>query len=169
MTALALEDVKDFLRYSNNSNDGPLTLMLNAGQDWVERYTNRLMVQREVTQSLPAFGAYHDLRWRPYVADSLTISYLDGSFALQSFADFAVYGFGEASRLVTTSAWPIGATGINLTYTAGYETVEEVPDVMIHAVALYVAMSDQERSTIDSTAMNGLKFMLGKLHSPVLA
>lgn len=169
MTALTLAQVKAFLRYTNTDSDGPLDLMLKAGQNWVERHTSRLMTQREITESFPAFSSYHDLRWRPFVADSLTIEYLDVDFAAQTFDGFVVFGFGDGSRLVPTTSWPIGARGITLTYTAGYEAAEDVPEVMLHAVALYVAMSDEERSTLATGGANALTFLLEDLHPPVLA
>lgn len=169
MTALTLEQIKDFLRYDGAADDAALTIMLKGGQNWIERHTNRLMAQREVAQSLPAFAPYHDLRWQPFVADSLSIAYLDSSFAEQTFTDFAVFRFGDGARVVPKSAWPQGATGIRLTYTAGYATVDEIPEVMLHALALYVAASDEERAEIAAGGRTALTFLLEDLHAPVIA
>ena len=169
MTALTVDQVKDFLRYDGAENDAALTIMLKGGQSWIERHTNRLMTQREVTQTLPSFATYHDLRWKPFVADSLSIAYFDGSFTEQTFTDFAVFPFGDGARAVPKSAWPKGASGVRLTYTAGYAEVDDIPEVMIHALALYVGASDEDRSTMKAEGRGALTFLLEGLHSPVVA
>ena len=169
MTALSLDDVKAYLRYTNDSSDGPLTLMLKAGQNWVERYTSHLLTQREVTQTASTFKAFHDLRWRPFVPDSLSISYLDANMAEQAHGSFASYLVGDAGRVVPFGSWPTSARGVTFTYQAGYETPDEVPDLYLQAIALYVGMSDEERTAFAAGGQTALHFMLEDHHQPVIA
>ena len=166
---LTVDQVKDFLRYDGAENDAALTILLKGGQSWIERHTDRLMTQREVTQSIPAFPAYIDLRWKPFVPDSLSIAYLDGAYTEQAFDQFAIVPNGEGARAVPRAAWPKSATGVRLTYTAGYATPDEIPEVMIHALALYVGASDDDRSAMTADGRGALTFLLEGLHSPVIA
>lgn len=153
MTALTVTEVKNYLRYEEEDDyqDTALGIILGAAQRWVEEYTGHILVQRIVTETPLAFEPFHTLRYKPYVADSMEISYLDGSFeAVEDYADFTVYQGLGGHRLITTSAWPATTGGIVLTYMAGYEDAYDVPDDLMHAVAVYAAAADEGRADMGS-------------------
>lgn len=167
MTA-TIDQVRDFLRYDTEDSDQALTIMMKAGQDWVERHTGHVLVEREVAQSIPAFRPSIDLIWRPYQADSLTISYIDNAFASQDYAGFAIYPSFGTQRVVPLTAWPNG-NGATLTYTAGYADADDVPPSMIHAICLYCGMSDEDRGDMEGSAWVALRNVLGDYWRPVIS
>ena len=166
---LTVPQVRDYLRYDHTDNDPALAIILDGAKNWVERYTAHLLTQRTVSESFPAFRTYHDLRWKPYLADSLAITYRDGDFAEQTFADTRIYASQGTFRVSPATVWPTGAVGATLTYTAGYETADEVPDVLIHALAVYAGMSDEDRATLNGDSKHALNWLLEDFRLPVLA
>lgn len=165
---VTIDQVRDFLRYDTEDNDLALTIMLQAGQDWVERHTGHILVEREVSQSSPSFRPSMDLIWKPYKADSLAITYTDSAFVSQDYAGFATYPSFGTQRVVPTSAWPAG-NGATLTYTAGYSDADDIPASMIHAICLYCGMSDDDRGDIETSAWTALRNVLGDYWRPVIA
>jgi len=159
-----IAQVRDFLRYDTTDSDETLTIMMQAGQDWVERHSGYLLTEREVTQQ-SSFGPIVDLLWKPFAAPSLAVAYLDGSFVDQAFTSFVVRSDG---RVLPTSAWP-ATKGATLTYTAGFASADDVPASMIHAICLYCAMSDEDRGNIDANAWQSLRNVLGDYWRPVIA
>lgn len=172
MTALTLSEVKNYLRYeeADTYQETALGIILGAAQRWVEEYTGHILTQRTVSETPLAFGDFHILRYKPYVADSLEISYLDGSFEpVEDYADFTVYQGLGGHRLITTSAWPTTTGGIILTYMAGYEDAYDVPEDLMLAVALFAAMTDEERGDMSSQGWKSLTNLLAGYRLPTLA
>lgn len=171
MAALAIEEVKKYLRYDDSANDDALTIILDAGQRWIEQRTGYLFAQREVTEGLPKFPDAHiDLRYRPYVADSLQIGYLDGDLALvENWAGFTVRDVLGYSRVTANTAWPTTTKGITATYTAGFAGVDDIPENLVHALCVYAAMSDEDRASPDAAGWKALNAILELDESPVLA
>lgn len=178
MAALSIADVKKYLRYraADTSQDDPLAIIVNGGQRYIENYTGHLLVQREVTESPVAFPvaiqtgvlAYYDLRWKPYVVDSLAVAYLDTSKAPQEYEDFTIYPAQGTQRVIPASAWPGALAGVTFTYTAGYET-DAVPEDLLHALCLYSGMSDEERGEASSAGWTAMEHLLIPYRLPVLA
>lgn len=172
MTALTLAELKNYLRYedADTSQDTALGLILGASQRWVENYTGHIFVQRIVTQSPLALGDYVDLRWRPYVAESLTLTVLDSAYAENDdFVAFAVYPINGIWRVKTTSTWPTTYGGFTLTYMAGYEDAYDIPEDLMLAVALHAGMTDEERGDQSSQGWKSLYNLLEQYRMPVLA
>jgi uncharacterized phiE125 gp8 family phage protein len=175
MTALTLDDLKNYLRYEidDTDQDVALNLILKGGQSWIERYTGLLLTQREVTQSSAAFGDYIDLRYGPYLADSLTIGYLDAAGATQTLDAFQASVSNGATRIYPAvgATWPDVGTpaGITLTYTAGYADPDDAPEVLLYALGIFAAMGDDERAGGDSTSWGAIKALLEDFHCPVIA
>jgi hypothetical protein len=172
VTALTLAELKNFVRYEDDdtSQETALGIILSAGQRWVENYTGHVFVQRVVTESPAALGDYHDLRWRPYVADSLTISILDEEYVEDdTFEDFAVYQVNGIWRVKPHEDWPTTYGGYTFSYMAGYEEVYDIPEHLLHAVALYGGMSDEQRGDMSSQGWKSLYALLEQDRMPVLA
>lgn len=179
MAVLPLADLKKYLRYESGdtSNDDTLGLIADAGQRYIENYTGHLLTQREVTETPPAFPLarragevpYLDLRWKPYVADSLEVGYLDSGLEAATFEAFSVYSVDGATRVIPTSSWPGEYLGITFTYTAGYANLAAVPDDLIMALAVYCAMTDEDRASPSSDGWKAVHAHLEHYRMPVLA
>ena len=176
MTVLTVAEAKKYLRYdaADTSNDDPLAIIVAGAQRWVENYTDHILEQRTVTQTFPAFPTaaplYFDLRYKPYVADSLVVSYLDADFATVSdFDAFTIYAHEGTQRVIPDSAWPDAYQGVSLSYTAGYADIDAVPEDIIHAICIYAAATDQERASPDGDAWKALDSILWNYRLPVLA
>lgn len=180
MAVLTPAQVKNYLRYdsSDTSNDTALGYIIDAAQRWIENHTGQMLVQREVTENPKAFpvarisgeAPYFDLRWRPYVADSLSISYLDADLALnEDFTAFTVFGYRGTTRVIPDVAWPGTFVGISFTYTAGYADADAVPEDLLHAICIYAAMSDEDRGETSSMGWTALQNILEHYRLPVLA
>lgn len=179
MAVLSLTELKKYLRYesADTSNDDPLTLIVDGGQRYIENYTGHILVQREVVESPAAFPTarrtgevpYYDLRWKPYVADSLEIGYLDGNYEAGTVDELTVYAVDGTTRVIPTSGWPGDYVGVTFTYTAGYENLAAVPDDLLHALAIYAGMSDEDRAAPGSGGWMALDHLLTPYRLPVLA
>ena len=178
MSALTLTQVKEYLRYetADTSNDNTLTIMLAGAQRWVENYTGHILVQREVVESPAAFPVaptgqtpYFDLRWKPADSTTIEIGYLDSDLEAATFTAFTSYLVNDTYRVVANVAWPTTGSGITFTYTAGYEAVDDIPDDIMHAMLIYLGMSDDDRAETNAMGWKALDSILQHYRLPVLA
>lgn len=172
MTALTLSELKNYLRYEDDdtSQATALGIILAGAQRWVENYTEHLLVQRVVTESPVSLGDFFDLRWKPYVASSLTITVLDESYAEDdTFAAFTVYPVNGVWRVKPTDDWPTTYGGFTFSYMAGYEETYDIPEDLLLAVALHAGMSDEDRADMSSQGWKSLYNLLEQYRKPVLA
>jgi hypothetical protein len=179
MAVLTVLELKKYLRYeaADTSNDDPLGLIVDGGQRYIENYTGHLLVRREVVESPAAFPTarrtgevpYYDLRWKPYVADSLEVGYLDGAYEAATFEAVTIYSADGTTRIIPTAEWPGEYLGITFTYTAGYENLAAVPDDLLHALAVYAGMSDEDRAAPNSDGWRTVHALLDFYRLPVLA
>lgn len=174
MTAITLAQVKDWLRYeaSETEQDDTLTIMLRGAQNWVERHTGHILVQREVNQAVPAFGDYFDLSYFPYVS-GLSIAYRDTAGDPAEIDDALASDLGGYFRVYPGSTWPSAATvpSIVATYTAGYADPDDAPAAMIEAMCLIVSMTDEERGGAGESgaAWKTVEWLLESYRKPALA
>lgn len=174
MTAVSLAEVKEWLRYeaSETEQDTALGIMLAGAQNWVERHTGHILVEREVTQYTGAFGSFIELAYFPFVS-GMVITYRDTAGADQEIDDALVVNEGGVYRAYPASTWPATATqpAIVLTYTAGYATPEDVPAAMLQAMCVLAAMTDEERAAAgeSETARQSIEWLLESYRKPALA
>ncbi len=172
MTAPTLPELKNYLRYEadDTSQDTALGTILGGAQRWVENYTGHLLTQRVVTETPLTLGDFYDLRKRPYVADSLTITVLDSDYAPNDeFATFAVFEVGGVWRVAPHTIWPTTYGGFSLSYMAGYDDIYGAPEDLILAVALLAGMTDEQRGDQSSQGWRSLYSLLEQYRMPVLA
>lgn len=174
MTAVTLAEVKEWLRYeaSETEQDTALGMMLAGAQNWVERHTGHILVQREVTQYVGEFGSFVELAYFPFVS-GMSIAYRDTAGDAQEIDDALVFNEGGVYRTYPASAWPATATqpGIVLTYTAGYADPEDAPAAMLQAMCLLAAMTDEERAAAGDSekARQSIEWLLESYRKPALA
>lgn len=168
---VTLAQVKNYLRYevSETDQDVALGIILAGAQNWVEKHTGHALTEREFVQSVPAFTDYIDLQYYPYV-EGLTIAYRDTAGDAQEIEDAVAVDAGGVSRVYPASAWPSTATapGIAITYTAGYADPDDAPEVMLLAICLITAMTDEERGTLGD-GKSAAEWLLDSYHKPALA
>lgn len=173
-TAVTMQAVKEYLRYdaSETDQDTTLGILLAGAQNWVERHTGHVLVRREVTQYVGAFGSFVELAHFPYVS-GLAIAYRDTAGGDQEIDDATVVNEGGVYRAYPAAAWPATATqpGIVLTYTAGYATPEDVPGAMLQAMCLIAAMTDDERGGAGESdkAWKSVEWLLESYRKPGMA
>lgn len=169
---ITLPDLKNYLRYedADTSQDSALGTILSGAQRWVENYTGHIMTQRTVSQSSSVLGDYLDLRFRPYVTDSLVITTLDSDYTVDdSFDAFVVFEVNGIVRVKPTGAWPVSTGGFTFTYLAGYEDAYDIPEDLMLAICLLVGMTDEQRGDQSSQGWKALYAMLEQYRMPVLA
>ncbi len=172
MTAVTITQVKEYLRYeaADNSQDTALGIILDGGRRWVENYTGHILVQRPVAQSPRLLADYVDLRWRPYVEATLSLTVLDADYAEDdTFADFVVFEVNGIWRVKPKTAWPTTTGGFTFAYMAGYDDSYGAPEVLWEAVALHAGMTDEQRGDQSSQGWKSLYNLLEQYRMPVLA
>lgn len=129
--AVSLDLAKQHLRLDTTDEDPLVGVYLAAAKAWVESYTGKALVRREVTTLRPAFACYLGLIWGPN-PQAVSVAYIDTQDQPQTIDDARVVG----DRLYPpSSGWPTAAddTAITLTYTAGFD---ETPGELDAAVLL---------------------------------
>lgn len=132
-----------------------------SAREWVERYTGKILVQRDVTQSFTRFSPYLQLSWGPVVSVS-SIAYVDADQLSSTFLDFAL----RDDRVAPVLTWPVlGASGvITVTYSAGYEP-DDLPQFLCQAILQLVALWYDNR---DETAVPPAVMALCRAERPVM-
>lgn len=138
---VTLQDAKAHLRIvDDNDEDALITALITAAREYVENFTGRILVQREVTDTFGCFGWYLELNHRP-VSGTPTISYLDTDGAEQELATVITSGARYPFRVYPASgtSWPSFETNttITATYTAGYAE-GGVPQSLVQAMLLLI-------------------------------
>jgi uncharacterized phiE125 gp8 family phage protein len=169
---VTLAQVKNYLRYetSETDQDVALGIILAGAQNWVEKHTGHALTQREFVQPVYAFTDYIDLQYFPY-ASGVSIAYRDTAGDAQEIDDAVVIDAGGVSRVYPASTWPSTATapGIAITYTAGYADPDDAPEVMLLAMCVIVAMTDEERGALSNEGKSAAHWLLESYHKPALA
>lgn len=136
---------------SDTTFDALLTTYIAAARVWVENYTGKILVQREVADQHPRFCRFFDLQWGPFDPDTVEIDYVDSDGADATISSLTING----SRIYPAyeTAWPVPRlnTGVSVTYTAGYD---EVPEPLVQAVLLLVAQWFLVRENVSERQMS---------------
>ncbi len=131
---LTLALVKQHLEYEDNDRDDLIAQYMRAAASWVENYTGKALLTREIVQTEDCFGRFVHLNRAPFV--SLTsIEYIDADDAPQTLTGARVLN-GRIYPPVT--GWPSVSdySGVTVTYRAGYD---ETPAALISAQLLLIA------------------------------
>ena len=130
---LTLDLVKQHLEYEDDDRNALIAQYMRAAASWVENYTGKALVQREIIQNENCFGRFIQLNRSPF-ASLTSIEYIDSDSAPQTLTGARVLN-GRIYPPVT--GWPsVGDyTGIMITYQAGYA---ETPADLISAQLLLI-------------------------------
>ncbi len=135
---VSLPLAKQHCRVLANDEDTLIAGYIKAAREWVEEYSGRVLVQREITETVDAFGSYLEISARPIVSVD-SIEYIDTDGAPQPFTDFTANIARHPLRIFPTGSWPtLGTNGYaTVTYTAGYGE-GEAPQPLAQAMLLLV-------------------------------
>ncbi|MBD8677931.1 phage gp6-like head-tail connector protein [Sphingomonas sp. CFBP 13720] len=154
MTALTLDLVKSFLGYEKDQidHDDTLTLALEAGVDWVERYTGHILRPRTFHQPLRRSAGHAALDNWPVTGEP-TLSCSDGD--VEQIIPLRLYSVCRPATVRAGAGWPSFDSNnpATIVYTAGYTTPDEVPAGLLHGVLLYAGMFEQLRSNDASASL----------------
>lgn len=157
MTALTLDLVKSFLRYEkeNTDQDETLTLALEAGIGYVERYTGHALRIRTFVQTVDKTGAYATLDYWPVTGEP-AITFWQGD-AEQMIA-LRLFGACRPATVRAASGWPSydPCNPATIAYTAGYDDPEQIPAGLLHGVLLYAGAFDRLRDGDDAASLNAV-------------
>ena len=140
----ALADVKSFLSITDTLSDTTLTSFLNASPLIIEKFCNRVIAQRTVTETMFLDdGAVNNLvlAMDPVIAlESITLT-SDGASVADSPSNYIV--MNRAGTLRRVDGTPITAQQIQVVYTAGYATV---PGPIFQATLELVRLQNDARN-----------------------
>lgn len=163
---VSVDVAKAHLRVETSAEDALIASWITMAREWVEDYSDHILVRREVSQAFDGFSTYFELSHRPII-DVATIAYVDADGADQELADFA-QTTGRYPFRVYPDEQPATETysSVTVTYTAGYGPGEE-PQKLIQAMLVLIAGMHANRGSIpDETARTAA--WLCDQHRPVL-
>ncbi len=162
--SVSIDQVRGWLRYDDQSQDDALSMLMAAAQEFIESRTGHLLTLREVTEQA-TLGPVVYLQKQPFQTDTLQIFNLGADLVEQELSDFVVRRDG---RVLPRGDWP-ASQGATMIYRAGYASADDIPATLIHAMCLYCAMSDEERTDIASSSFAALRSVLGHYWRAVAA
>ena len=165
---ISLEEAKAQLGILDDNDDPRITGLIIAARRFAENYTGLILIAREVTQQADRFGSWLDLYHWP-VRELTSITYLDSYGAVQTL-DTTGYIAMMSRRPVRlapaiNSTWPTAANipgGISITYQAGYESAEDVPEEAKQAMLLLIRhWYDNSSAVVAGTSAGAVQLPFG--------
>lgn len=143
---VSLELVKLQTRIRSTDEDALLTQYMASAVAWIERYTGLLLEEREVVDRFTEFGDYLLLSRGPFLALT-SIAYVDGVGDAQEVADAR---FLNGRFYPPIAGWPAiqEHSTIEVTYTAGFDVYNPLPEELVQAQLLLIAHWHQNRETV---------------------
>lgn len=170
-------ELKAQIRKTTDDEDDLIVSYGVAAREWCEEYTGHILAQREVEDTYGEWGEYLTLYHQPITVDdptpTLTVEYTDDEgdfieYEARVIRDFKYpwtihppYGFSFPSLG--------GPATIKVTYTAGYATAADVPEIFKQAIRLLVTSMYVNRGTLDEETERAVRFMLRSKRGAVLA
>lgn len=134
---ISVAEAKQHLRVLDDTTEDTLIgTYIAAARAWVEDYTSRILVQREIELLYQAWGDYLTVWLQPVVSID-PITYIDADGEEAEFDGFAFASGQYPLRIYPVDQFPtLGDNGfITVPVTAGYEA-EAIPEPLIHALKL---------------------------------
>ena len=148
-----LQEVKDYLKVDDTTEDTLITTLLQSARQAAERYLNQALITQTITEKLDRLQlSTIYLSVSPVISVS-SFQYADGENTTQTFAasNYVVDTFEKPARLSLAygKTWPTLYGNINdvtITYTAGYgSTAASVPMQIRQAILMMIADSYDNR------------------------
>lgn len=150
---LTLAEAKAHLRVDFAEDDALITALISAAREHAENYICapiRCRTEQQQTMGFPV-GCYH----LPHLSAVVGITY-----GAETFTDFVVLGD------TVTGNWPCTSEVVTIEYTAGFETVSDVPAVIKQALLLTIGhlYENREAVIVGTTAVEVPMGTLALLH-----
>ncbi|MBH9537522.1 head-tail connector protein [Novosphingopyxis sp. YJ-S2-01] len=139
---VTLEDAKKQLRVIGNDEDDTISGFIPDAAAWVEAYTGHLLEPREVVERFSG----HDLNLRYWPVAETGISVAVGGVPIEGARLYQTVRPAAVLNPIGT-AWPYLETGsvVEVTYTAGYASPDDVPRNMVRAMLILISAYDADR------------------------
>ena len=151
---VSVSDMKAYLRITHNDDTELITGFIRASREFVERYTDQVLIQRAFAWTLDAWpvGAKDGITLPRFPVQSITqiaVRARDGDW--HPWATHAYRLEGERLIPAPGQSWPRPSSahaGLKITFEAGYgPNAEDVPALFKHAIQLGVgALYADERA-----------------------
>lgn len=139
---VTLAEVKEHLRIDGTDDDSTLNVYLMAACEYIETATRQQFVSRTYVLTLDSFPAERFIKLpKPPLIEVASIEYTDGAGSEQTLdaARYTVDTTTRPGRLVLRpgQSWPStdgSAANVRVTFTAGYGTENDVPELLKQAI-----------------------------------
>lgn len=155
---------KSHLRIRHDDEDTLIAQYMAAAKAWVERYTGLFVEEAEVTDSFTEFGDYLKLSRGPFI--SLTgISYTDTDEVAQTVADSR---YRDGLIYPPIGGWPsiLTYSTIEVTYLAGFDVYNPVPDELVSAQLLLIGHYYVNREAVSEKQFSEVPLAVEALAGP---
>ncbi len=173
---LSVEEAKTHARVDTDDDDIYIDSLIAAATNWVQQYTNRVLITQTLEGYADAVPPDNDFRLIPapiqtatgFEIDSYTTADLKVLFAATSYRVDMV---GSRVHLNWGCTWPTGGLrsydAFYVKWTAGYGASSAVPDGLKHAMRLLISLWYENREPLSElTLSDELKFSVTDLLRP---
>jgi uncharacterized phiE125 gp8 family phage protein len=171
-----LQEVKDYLKVDDATEDTLITNLLQSARQAAERYLNQALITQTITEKLDRLSSpIIYLSVSPVISVS-SFQYQDGNNVTQTFDSnyYVVDTFEKPARIALSSGktWPTLYGNINdvtITYTAGYSTESSgVPAQIKQAILLMVTDAYDNRQDYVKKLPTASEYLLDQYRVQIL-
>jgi len=170
---ITLDQAKQHLNELENDFDQTIEANIVVARRWVERRTSLKLRAVEVDLTLDFFPAVIELPFAP-VSSITEIKFFNGLGVEEVLpvAEFQSDLIGRPHRIcpVFGSTWPVTETRLNavtVTFVAGHDSNEPVPEDIIHGMKMLIAHWDRNReAVVIGTISKAIEFAVDSLVLP---
>lgn len=162
---VTLELAKAQCRIRHADEDALVTQYIASSQAWVERYTGLMFEETEVVDRFTTFGDYLTLSRGPFI-ELTSIGYTDADGDPATFSDAR---YQDGLLYAPTTGWPSVQTysTIEVTYLAGFDVYNPLPEELTQAQLLLIAHWHQNREAVVlGSTTKELEFAIEALAGP---
>lgn len=138
---ITLEQAMDHLRVDDSTDAGLIDAMISAARDACERYCNRAWAQANFMETFDRFPESGGIKLTDPGAEAvLGVEYLDAdgtpgvisASSLSLDTDMGIIDYG--------ASWPVGATRVKVSYTAGPDAGASTPELPPPSIVLAIKL-----------------------------
>ena len=150
---VTLPALKNHLRIDDDHEDEQLAAMLAAARGHLEALTGLALLTQGFRQTLddwPKGGVIHLMKTPVQVIDAVTVYDGDGMPSSIATGGMLLDGYTRPARLWLKDRPRVGQclNGIEIDFTAGFPSAEEVPEELKRAILLHVAFLYEFRGAV---------------------
>lgn len=152
---VTLTEAKAHLVVEHNLDDTLITTLITTAREYVETYTRRSLITRELTAKYDFFPPWFEILNSPLLSIT-SINYLDtdGNNTLLASSNYDEDTNSTPARVTQAhgATWPSTRTGVpnvvTIVYQAGYgPAASDVPNPIKHAILMYISHLYENRET----------------------